>query len=363
MSNVIALTFPPRHRPLDARLAALAVCFCEKRRFGDDVFWLKENAEFLNILETSGLGLPDAGLDPYLAFYAQAWDRLVFFPQYYRFLLGIALDLEDLGLPGGLGERLVAFAAAQGLAEAELSDLQRAEARRLMARRGHVALPWDEGLSDRLRRFAARPGTFALPNKKAAYELTHIVFYLSEYGRRDPDLPEAALTSLEFAGLLAFLDQNADLLAEVCIALRFAGRTPPATWEDWIDRDADGFDILEGPAAQVHDGYHDYFVTNWHRAIRGQTVFGAAPGANRAAFARRGQTHGPLRAMSEAIFRLGPRRSGDWEVMRETVSGVLDFPAQDVLYAAEKSVNNFGVFFHDFSRALCHSAPVKEAVV
>jgi len=363
MSNVIALTFPPRHRPLDARLAALAVCFCEKRRFGDDVFWLKENAEFLNILETSGLALPDAGLDPYLAFYEQVWDRLVFFPQYYRFLLSIALDLEDLGLPGDLGERLVSFAAEKGLAEAELSDLQRAEARRLMARRGHAALAWDESLADRLRRFAARPGTFALPNKKAAYELTHIFFYLSEYGRRDPDLPEAAFTSLIFAGILAFLDQNADLLAEVCIALRFAGRTPPPAWEDWIERDADAFDVFEDPAAQVQDGYHDYFVINWHRAIRGQAAFGIAPGANRATFARRAQARGPLRAMSEAIFRLGPRRSGDWETMRDTVSGALDFPGQDVLCAAEKSVNNFDVFFHDFSRAMCHAVPGKEAVV
>ena len=362
MSNVIALSLPSHRRPLDQRLAALAVCFCEKRRFGDDVFWLKENAELVNILETSGLTLPDEALDTYLGFYNQVRDRLAFFPQYYRFLLGITLDLEDLGLPGDVGEALVAFADDAGLAETELSDLQRGEARRLMGRRGRRPLAWDAGLDDRLRRFAARPATFALPNKKAAYELTHIVFYLSEYGRRSPDLPEDAVTSLEFAGLLAFLDQNADLLAEICVALRFAGRTPPATWEDWLDREARAFDIVEGPTAEVRDDYHDYFVTQWHRALRGQSAFDAAPGATRAAFVRQGRQPGPLRAMSECMFRLGPRRSTDWHSMRDTVAGALGMAEQDVLLAAEASVNNFDVFFHDFSRAICNGGRIKEVL-
>ena len=79
------------------------------------------------------------------------------------------------------------------------------------------------GLNDRLRGFARRSITFALPNKKAAYELTHIVFYLSEYGRRDPEVGQAFIDSLHFAGTLAFLELNLDLLAEICIALRFAG--------------------------------------------------------------------------------------------------------------------------------------------
>ena len=59
-----------------------------------------------------------------------------FFPQYYRFLLGLCLDLEDLGIGGQKGSKLVQWVADQGLARAELSDLQRAEARRLCLRRG-----------------------------------------------------------------------------------------------------------------------------------------------------------------------------------------------------------------------------------
>ena len=38
--------------------------------------------------------------------------------------------------------------------------------------------------------------------------------------------------SLEYAGILAFLDMNVDLLAEVCIAMRFAGMPVNEVWEN-----------------------------------------------------------------------------------------------------------------------------------
>jgi len=241
MSNVIQLTLPVSRQPKHQRLAGLIHCFAGERRFGEDVFWLKENAELLSILECSGQTPDAAALAPLEGFYTQAADRLAFFPHYYRFLLSITLDLEDMGLPGEIGAALVDWAADEGLAETELSDLQRAEARRLMQRRGRDPLAWDHGLNDRLRRFINRPETFAMPNKKAAYELAHIVFYLSEYGRRDPGLDAPALTSLNFAGTLAYLDQNADLLGEVCLALRYAGQQPPVLWEDLVARQARAF--------------------------------------------------------------------------------------------------------------------------
>src|SRR5690606_18363133 len=112
--------------------AALLRCFAHHRRFGDDVFWLKENAELLNILECSG-GTPGRdALETHEGFYRNIEKRLSFFPQYYRFLLSICLDLEDLGMAGNKGEALVNWAADQGLARCEISDLQRLEARRIM---------------------------------------------------------------------------------------------------------------------------------------------------------------------------------------------------------------------------------------
>lgn len=350
MSNVIQLNLPVSRQPLDRRLAGLIHCFAEERRFGEDVFWLKENAELLSILECTGQSLDAAALAPMKGFYDQVLDRLAFFPQYYRFLLSLTLDLEDLGMPGSKGEALVDWAADHGLAEAELSDLQRAEARRLMQRRGRDPMAADQGLDDRLRAFINRPETFALPNKKAAYELTHIIFYLSEYGRRDPMIDAPALQSLSFAGTLAYLDQNVDLLAEICVALRYAGQTPPALWEEWVLAEARGFYLTEGPTAQVGDNYHDYFVCNWLIALRGESCFQMAPNFCRAQFTREAWP-GPLRAMSETLFGLGPVRQGDWHLMRNQMHEVLDTRGQDILMEAEANCVEFDRFFQIFARA------------
>lgn len=165
-------------------------------------------------------------------FYDKLPQQLSFFPQYYRFLLSIWLDLEDLGLEGQKGAELCSWAATQGLPTAEFSDLQKEEVHRIFFWRRGESAAIDAGLNDRLHHFINYAQTFALPNKKAAYELTHIVFYLSEYGSRDPHLDNCAMQSLNFVGILAYLDQNADLLAEVCIALGYAGQVPSKIGEN-----------------------------------------------------------------------------------------------------------------------------------
>lgn len=236
MTNVVAFPMAQATRvsPSMSVASCLVSGFAAHRKPQDDVFWLKENAELLGILAATDQALETGALDVLDTLYDQIEERLRFFPQYYRFLLSICLDLEDLGMSGDKATGLCAFVANAGLAEAELSDLQRGEALRLLVRRGIATSPAEGDLGARLRAFIARSQTFAMPNKKAAYELTHIVFYLSEYRRIDPELSDDALRSLEFAGILAYLDQNLDLLAEVCAALRFAGRTPSPIWEDAV---------------------------------------------------------------------------------------------------------------------------------
>ncbi len=362
MSNVIHLNVPLNRQPLTQRLAGLVYCFAAERRFGEDVFWLKENAELLSILETSGLRPDPSALMPLEGFYRNVPDRMSFFPQYYRFLLSITLDLEDLGMPGDHGATLVDWAARAGLAEAELSDLQRAEARRLMLRRGVDPMRADPGLNDRLHRFIARSETFALPNKKAAYELTHIVFYLSEYGRRDPQLDDAAFRSLDHAGTLAYLDQNVDLLAEIALALRWAGRRPPVTWEDCVLRETKGFSLIEGDHAQVHDNYHEFFVCNWLAAVTGHKSFLQAPDFCRAEFNRRQVHPGPLRAISEHLFALGDARSSDWTGMRDMIFDGLRPEDQDILQEAEANSASFDAFFEIFARGDHLCAPRMRSV-
>ena len=275
---------------------------------------------------------------------------LVFFPQYYRFLLSIALDLEDLGMPGDVGEVACAWAAKEGLAEAELSDLQRGEARRLLARRGHGEAK-DAGLDDRLRAFVSRAGTFSLPNKKAAYELTHIVFYLSEYGRRDPMLPESAIVSLEYAGMLAMLEQNMDLLAEVCIALRYAGQVPNPGWEGRILRNLRYFALGEREGSVVDD-YHEYMVSCWAALAAGEAGTSQQVSAETGLFRRTSDvTKAPLLPLSSALYALDRARSGNWIQMRGWVYDQMDAEQQAILAEVEASSPYFESFFEGFARA------------
>lgn len=350
MSNVIQLNIPCQHQGRISRRNALIASFAQHRRFGDDVFWLKENAELLNILESTGETLDDQALGFHQGFYDQIEKRLGFFPQYYRFLLSICLDIEDLGMPGSKGEALAQWIANEGLVDTELSDLQRFEARRLMQRRGIEPLPNDAGLEDRVRSFIDRSDTFAMPNKKAAYELTHIVYYLSEYGRRDPELSAAAITSLEFAGLLAYLEQNADLLAEICVALRFGGQTPSPVWEDWLQRETHRFVVNSGPQVSSQDDYHDYFVCNWLMSVSGKDAFVKETSFERMAFHRAEAYTGPLRDMSECMFRLEDQRSSDWHTMRPHVQEMLTEIGHDILTEAESSSDKFEEFFAGFAR-------------
>jgi len=219
-----------------------------------------------------------------------------------------------------------------------------------MARRGVDPLPADFSLNARLHAFIDRSETFAMPNKKAAYELTHIVFYLSEYGRRDPGLSSAAITSLEFAGILAYLDQNADLLAEICVALRYAGATPSDIWEDWLTRETHMFSVANGPQVSTQDDYHDYFVCNWRLAVAGGDAFTKEAHFERMAFYRAEAVGGPLRQMSQCMFQLEDQRSSDWQVMRGHVEDALSETGYEILSEAQASSDKFEAFFAGFAR-------------
>ncbi|MGA9412394.1 MAG: hypothetical protein WBV78_18365 [Roseobacter sp.] len=348
MTNVVSIGLPKRPN-LGQRQSALLRSFAQHRRAPDDVFWLKENAEVLNILATSGAALPHIGLDAYTAFYETLEERMRFFPQYYRFLLSICLDLEDLGMPGNLGQQLCHKVHQEGFVEGELSDLQRAEAGRLIARRGGQAM--DAALSERLFDFISHAETFTLPNKKASYELTHIVFYLSEYGARRLELPERAITSLEYAGLLAYLDQDVDLLSEVCVAMRFAGHAPSEIWENWIETELHGFTISPVPSAPAGDAYHEYLVTNWWATFAGHASFRGINAPGSFEIIRQAPARGPLRAISELMYQLGAARSAKWSHMRALLEQALPPEHHSILAGAEKSSDQFETFFQGFSRA------------
>lgn len=379
VGSVVELFRRPRERHIYAgrrsdygreenNLGEVFKCFSQGRQGAMDVLWLKENAEALEIVATTCQS-PDIDLrEFYLPFYQGSFRHLEFFHPYYRFILSICMDLEDLGLAGDRSTELAEWVARQQLVGRELSDLQRAETRRQLARRG-VELPGLGDLDDRLRAFASNAPAFAVQNRKTAYELTHIVFYLSEYGAVDPDLPVAALQSLRFVGLLAFLDQDPDLLSEACLALHFAGEPVPKVWLDWLKQQLNGLQMVAlPPVSGLIDDYHAYFVMNWTLSkVVNDPIFGSfLPGV-------RSFTLGPrisaLRSMSMVLYTLsgaqsqrGPQNqpqdqpqnrlqswSQNFAVSLDQIKPALTEAERQVLDAAQGSVADFDAFFAHFA--------------
>ena len=363
MSNVVYLNVPGPQERRASGIGALIRSFSKLRRGPEDVFWLKENAELLSILECTGQDVPASFLDDYAEFYERAGQTLAFFPQYYRFILSMVLDLEALGIPGDTAESLCHWACKQDLAGGETSDIQRVEAHRLMMRRGVEPLADSTAAKARLHDFISRPDRFALPNKKAAFELTHIVFYLSEYGRKDPSLGQSALRSLENAGILAFLDGNLDLLAEICVAMRYAGYNPSEMWENWVAQKMKDIEVrvqtsnAEKPSPMT-DQYHEYLTSSWLAGARGLSAFDSVPTGPRGAvlndrlsFHRAAGQGGALREMTMQLYRMGDERGADWSRMRARLDPGLSALARQRLEQAEQASPQFEAFFEDFARA------------
>ncbi len=346
-SNVVALKTRQVRQPVAQRLDAHAKLLLHNRRSEGEVTWLKENAEFLNILNSTSA--PSAAVLPeYEEIYGKIDQTLGQFPQYYRLILSICLDLEDLGMTGSKGAAMCDWVVRQGLAEAELSDLQRAEARRLLARR--VPLNEDPELDLRLMRFASRAETFALPNIKAAYELTHIVFYATEYGTTQVEFPAPVMRALNYVGLLAYLDQNHDLLSEVCIALRYAGAECNVSWEASVFAALTGIDAQNCRMAEQSQGdaYHEYFVCSWLAGLAKKTVFPAMLSVGPASFVKAPPVARPLLSLAQAALN---GVSPDWKCARRHIRASLDEDGQRVLEAAEHSAEDFEAFFRIFARA------------
>lgn len=354
MGQVLSFAAARRQEPV-SRFRGLIESFGSCRKDRLDVLWMKENAELLNVFETCGCKMGESELDPLVPFYEGSLRHLNFFRQYYRFILSISLDLEDLGLPGDRGEVMAQWVAQQDVIGSELSDLQRAEGRRLLARRG-VSIPAgarhrgaDAGLDDRLRAFLRRSATFAVPNRKAAYELTHVIFYLTEYGRRPLRLEAEERQSLMFAGLVAYLDQDLDLLAEICISLRFCDEPVPASWQAWLSRGAGAFRIVPTQGRVGADDYHPYFMSNWFQLLVGREAFSGAD-LHGSVVIEGPRGPGALRGVSMALYTLLDQMPGHWSRLRDPLYLALSEEDGALLHEVETSTPVFEAFFENFAR-------------
>ncbi|PTX53259.1 hypothetical protein IQ03_00170 [Gemmobacter caeni] len=363
MTNIVSFAARRAARPAmgaTGGLVSLLSGFATGRRRQGDAWWLKENAELLMILSALNHDVPEAALAVYQPFHDGLEDQLAFHPQYYRMMLGVAVWLEDLGQPGDTAARMAARIASEGWIGMEVNDLQRAESRFLMARAGQaVDLP---GLDARLTGFMSRPETFALPNPRAAYDLLHAVFYLSEYGRRPLHLPKAAQQSLHVLGNLAWLEQNGDLLGEVCIALRYAGLPVPPLWLGHLHRESAAFRIEAGVCEDSSDAYHNFLVNRWLMGTMGETAFGEDYPVGPMRFSLVRPLISPLREWSQALMALGGRREADYPAMRRACAGRLSPEALEIADRAMAEGPEFEAFFATFARpVLAHGAVRKGA--
>lgn len=347
MTNIVSLR---RQAALscDPAIPGLIDLFAHRRRGQHDAFWLKENAELLQILAALEA---EVDLSPLRQRAKGLMHELRFFPQYYRMYLSLAVDLRDLGMTEAPVGEMADFICAKDLPAIELSDTHRGEAHLLLRRAGFEIA--DAALEARLARFAGHSSAFCLPNRRAAYDLTHIVFHAADYGRKTLARDPARRLSLIHVGIVAWLEGNLDLLAEVTLALRLSGEAVPEIWDESVAQAADQVDFSDArPGVSFEDDYHQYLVLNWARGVSGAAAFrGGVP--HTARLIRQPLRNGAaLHELSLALLDMGSARQPDWGRMRWRLWSKLSEPARQCVEKVE-TMPEFEGFFAGFSRAGC----------
>ena len=174
----------------------LVRAFANGRNNKVDFSFLKENGELLCIARSQGFLMEPRAQEFYQSFYSQAQSLLELYPQYYRFILGLVLDLEDLGLSGNVGRQICEQVRSDNLLAYDTSDIRRLEAIHLLGRRLDITAQEMEvrrGLIQRLEMFTRNSQRFYKFNRPLFYDLTHLVFFLTNYGKTQ----ETGLSNLE----------------------------------------------------------------------------------------------------------------------------------------------------------------------
>ncbi|RUS59295.1 hypothetical protein EGN72_15260 [Pseudorhodobacter sp. E13] len=341
------MTFP-RVKTSDNPVALVIEMVAERRHAKTNAFWYKENGELLSVLRALDWPVQGADLRPYDDAGAKLLPLLRFFPQYYRLILGFSYDLNVLSGTPHAAQPVAAWAEQSGLAAKELSDVARVEADFLIDRALNRPQA-GSGHATRLQAFCENSDAFRLPDRAAAYSLTHMVFYATDYGRKPMAQNENIRRSLIHAGLVAWLDQDMDILAEVVLALRFSEAAVPDLWANAVLRAAS--DVFCGSqAAAGADDFHEMLMLNWAAGQLGGRAFAFDMPHDATTFHRPERGPSALQELSAQLFALGDQRRGDWGVMRWRLWPALSEPAQARLAEVE-AWPEFTAFFQGFARA------------
>jgi len=130
----------------------------------------------LSIARCQNYILEPRALELYTNLYTSALNFVELYPQYYRFILGIVLDLEDMGMKGKVGEEICQYIKRQNLLAFDTSDLRRLEVIHLLNRRTNLSkseLEEKTLSTQRIEKFTASTDKFFKFNRPLFYELTH----------------------------------------------------------------------------------------------------------------------------------------------------------------------------------------------
>lgn len=277
--------------------------FGKVRREELSASYFKENAEFLSILNMVGGTASHDGLAHYATLYDRGLLLLDCFPQYYRLIGAMLIELAELGMGGSVADDACDLIMSRGLYLAETSDMRRLDALNMLARRGRTPdAPWGD-LEGRVLCYLNRPHAFARPDRSAAYGVTHFVFYLTDFGRKPVELGPVAIENLTDIGRISLLDNDIDLLAEVCLSLRFLGQKPAAEWEGGLKTHFHNFTISDVEAAgnAGSDDYHTWLVMAWLMGLCGENPFAGLPDQPHG-FHRQGTAGQTLEEITQASF-------------------------------------------------------------
>ena len=172
------------------------------------------------------------------------------------------------------------YIISNNLLRFETSDVRRLEILHLLGRQGKTpSIIGDslEALKQRIHSFMSYSDLFTKFNRPFFYDLTHFIFFLTDYGKEKIQTTSDIIQSLLNVGLLAILDSDADLLSEICLCLKFLDQEPPKLWVDYCESTVDNMKIeyadSNSTGDQAPDDYHMYFVANWLMKAVGRPAF------------------------------------------------------------------------------------------
>ena len=243
--------------------------------------YLKENGELLGISVDSGFLIEPRALRLYDDFYKNALKFTELYPQYYRFTFGMVIDLEKGGMQGNQSQIIAKYVEDQNFLSFDTADPRKLETLTMLSEVGSLSpdsLEIYDNIIKRVDSFISQPNWYKKFNKPLFYDLTHIIFFLTRNGTQALPLRNDARTCLQYMGLLSLLDDDADLLAEVCVCLSYIGADIPDYWDEFLQKSLEEINITyDGTVASAInpsvDEYHIYFVLNWYQAMRNRDAF------------------------------------------------------------------------------------------